>query len=238
MCGRVCDWTAAAKVAAVVDAVDRLHPAAVSLNEVCREELTGIAAGLESHGWAMSSAFVTTRKHACDDNSDFGNAVLTRAAIVHVDRLPYRAQTEDHREFRSLLCVTADLDHRATRICSTHLISPGRDPGGTVRRQQLAEAASAVRASRVPVVLMGDFNLPPTDRAMRLLYSPTHPGGTGALDEVDQGAGSCRCGAATESGTKIDYIFVTARDFAVVDGDTTPATFSDHLALHGRVRPG
>jgi endonuclease/exonuclease/phosphatase family metal-dependent hydrolase len=185
----------------------------------------------------MSSAFMATRKHACDNGSDFGDAVLSRAAIDGIDRVTYRSQTPDHREFRALLCVTADLAHRTSRICSTHLISPGPDPGASVRRQQAAEAASATATAGVPVVLMGDFNLPPTDRAMSRLYTRAHPGGAGQFDEVDQGASRCRCGAPTESGQKIDYVFVTARDFDVIDGQTAPAAFSDHRALHGLVRP-
>jgi endonuclease/exonuclease/phosphatase family metal-dependent hydrolase len=237
MCGRVCHWPTSDKVAAVVDAVAGLHPAAVSLNEACRAELSDVVAGVDSRGWRMSAAFMATRKRACADGSDFGNAVLTRAPIAAVDPLPYRAQAPDHHEFRGLLCVTADLGHRTTRICSTHLLSPGRDPGASVRRRQVAEAASVVGVSGVPVVLMGDFNLPPTDRALGRLYTPAHTGGAGLFDEIDQGADRCRCGAATQrSGEKIDYVFVTAGDFEVVDGHTTPATFSDHLALHGRIR--
>lgn len=83
---------------------------------------------------------------------------------------------------------------------------------------------------------MGDFNLPPGDHGLDRLYSHAHPGGLGEFDEVAQGPTDCRCGQVTQrSGEKIDYVFVTARDFAVVGSDATHAGFSDHDSLRGWV---
>ena len=236
MCGRVCPWPAQVKTAAVIDSLDQFHPAAVSLNEVCRSEFSGIVAGIASRGWKMSAAFLVTRKAACNDGADYGNAVLTRAEIGTVDQTIYKAQGPDHNEFRGLLCVTADLGLRPTRICSTHIVNSGPDPTGSIRRRQIAQAASLVGASGVPVVLMGDFNLPPGDQGLDRIYTPAHPGGIGAFDEVDQGPGKCRCGEVTQrSGEKIDYVFVTARDFDIVNSQATHADFSDHDSLRGWV---
>jgi endonuclease/exonuclease/phosphatase family metal-dependent hydrolase len=238
MCGRVCPWPAQVKTAAVVDSLDEFHPAAVSLNEVCRSQFTGIVSGIASRRWTMSAVFLVTRTGACSDGTDFGNAVLTRAKIGSVDRTIYAAQGPDHGEFRGLLCVIADLGLRPTRICSTHIVNSGPDPTGSIRRSQIAQAASLVGrgASRMPVVLMGDFNLPPGDVALDRLYTRAHPGGIGAFDEVDQGTGKCRCGEVTQrSGEKIDYVFVTARDFNVVTSKATRADFSDHASLRGWV---
>ena len=159
----------------------------------------------------MSAAFMTTKIDGCNDGTDFGNAVLTRAEINTVDQKFYRAQGQDNGEFRGLLCVTADLGSQTTRICSTHIVNSGPDPTGSIRRRQIAQAASVVGASGLPVVLMGDFNVPPGDRGLDGLYTPAHHGGSGQFDEVDQGPGKCRCGAVTQrSGEKIDYVFVTA----------------------------
>ncbi len=77
MCGRVCPWPTQVKTAAVVNALDQFHPAAVSLNEACRSEFSGIVNGVASRGWRMSAAFMTTKNDGCDDGTDFGNAVLT-----------------------------------------------------------------------------------------------------------------------------------------------------------------
>jgi endonuclease/exonuclease/phosphatase family metal-dependent hydrolase len=237
MCGRVCPWPMQVKTAAVIDSLDQFRPAAASLNEVCRSEFSGIVAGIASHGWKMSAAFLVTKTDACDDGTDYGNAVLTRAEIGTVDRTIYEAQGPDHNEFRGMLCVTADLGRRTTRICSTHIVNSGPDPSGSIRRRQIAQAASVVGASGTPAVLMGDLNLPPGDKGLNPLYSPAHPAGSGAFDEVDQGPSRCRCGAVTQrSGEKIDYVFVTARDFDIVTSHATHADFSDHASLRGWVR--
>ena len=63
-------------------------------------------------------------------------------------------------------------------------------------------------------------------------------GADGRFEEVDEFHSSstrCRCGEATQHGTdrKIDYIFVSARDFYDVDGDATSSSLSDHDPLRG-----
>ena len=236
MCGRACPWPTQVKIAAVIDSLDEFRPVAVSLNEVCRSQFSEIVAGIASRGWKMSAAFLATKIDGCRDGTDYGNAVLTRAKIVTVDQTFYQAQGTDNHEFRGLLCVTADLGLRPTRICSTHIVNSGPDPTGSIRRRQIAQAASVVGASRTPVVLMGDFNLPPGDHGLDPLYTRAHPAGFGQFDEVDQGPGNCRCGEVTqESGQKIDYVFVTARDFYIVNSHATHADFSDHASLRGWV---
>ena len=236
MCGRACPWPTHVKTAAVVNAVAQFHPAAVSLNEACRSEFSGIVTGVAGRGWKMSAAFMTTKNDGCDDGTDFGNAVLTRAEIDTVDQTFYRAQGQDNGEFRGLLCVTADLGMRTTRICSTHIVNSGPDPTGSIRRRQIAQAASVLGASGLPVVLMGDFNVPPGDRGLDGLYTAAHRGGSGQFDEVDQGPDKCRCGAVTQrSGEKIDYVFVTAGDFDIVKSQATHAAYSDHASLRGWV---
>jgi endonuclease/exonuclease/phosphatase family metal-dependent hydrolase len=236
MCGRVCPWPAQVKIAAVIDSLDQFQPAAVSLNEVCRSEFSGIVSGIASRGWKMSAVFLVTRKDVCNDGTDYGNAVLTRTEIVAVDQTIYQAQGQDKGEVRGLLCVRADLGLRPTRICSTHIVNSGPDPSGSIRRRQIAQAASLVGAYRGPVVLIGDFNLPPADHGLDPLYTRVHPGGFGGFDEVDQGPGTCRCGEVTQrSGEKIDYVFVTARDFNIVKSLAVHAEFSDHASLRGWV---
>jgi endonuclease/exonuclease/phosphatase family metal-dependent hydrolase len=236
LCGHSCGDADADKVGAVVDAVAGLHPAAVSLNEVCERQLAGILDGIAGRGWAMSSRFMLTKRDGCGGGVDYGIAVLTRRTIVDADPMTYAAQSQGTDEFRGLLCVAADLGRRATRICTTHIVAGDEDRSGKLRREQIASAASRVGAYRGPVVLMGDFNLPPSAAAMSALYTRSHRGGgSGAFDEVDQGPQLCRCGEHTHARAKYDYIFVTARDFDVVDGDATPARFSDHDLLRGWV---
>lgn len=139
MCGRVCPWPTPVKIAAVIDAIGEFRPAAAGLNEVCRSEFSGIASGIASRGWRMSAAFLVTRNDVCNDGTDYGNVVLTRAKIGAVDHTFYRAQGRDNGEVRGLLCVTADLGRRplasAPPTSSTPVpIRPG--PSGDARSRR------------------------------------------------------------------------------------------------------
>jgi endonuclease/exonuclease/phosphatase family metal-dependent hydrolase len=237
LCGNACTADDADKVGAVVAAVTGFRPDAVSLDEVCRPQLNEIREGIGDRGWAMSGRFMVTKPHGCRGPVDYGIAVMTRAAIVDADHVTYVAQSAGTPERRGLLCVRADVGGRPTRVCTTHIVAGDEDRTGDLRRRQIASAALRLSTYPTPVVLMGDFNRRPTEPAMGALYAPSHRrAGHGVFDEVDQGAGACRCGAGTlHSGAKVDYIFVTARDFEVLDAAVVPVTFSDHDLLRGRV---
>jgi endonuclease/exonuclease/phosphatase family metal-dependent hydrolase len=237
MCGHACRDASSAKVAGVVDSLVGFHPAAASLNEVCRSQLTAIVAGTAARGWAMHARFIVTQPAECTGHVDYGNAVLTRSPVIDTDALTYAAQDPGNPEHRSLLCVKADLGNRPTRICTTHIVDASDDPVGDVRRTQIALAARRADSYDGPVVLMGDFNLRPPNSAMSVLYTKRHGDGAyGEFDEVGQGSGTCRCGEPThDSGAKYDYIFVDHRDFDVADEGVRASRFSDHLALLGQV---
>jgi endonuclease/exonuclease/phosphatase family metal-dependent hydrolase len=235
MCGQACN-DGHHLTAGALGALADYRPAAVSLNEVCRGQLGGVVAGLRGRGWAMDSRFLVTAPGACSGGDDYGIAVLTRSRVVDTDTLTYREQRPGTLERRGLLCVQAALGGRPTRVCSTHLISAGEDRSGSIGRGQLVEAAGLTGAYTLPVVLMGDFNMPPGDVSMAALYTSAHGGAYGAFDEVAQGGDDCRCGAATHSsGVKIDYVFVTARDFAVRGAGVVSSSSSDHDLLRGVV---
>ncbi len=237
MCGHVCRDADRDKVSGVVAALADFRPAAASLNEVCRSQLTGIVAGSAERGWAMHARFVVTQPDECAGDIDYGNAVLTRSPVIGSDSLTYAAQDPGNPERRGLLCVAAELGTRPTDVCTTHIVDSSDDPVGDVRRTQIADAARRADSYPGPVVLMGDFNARPTAGNMSVLYTKRHGGGGhGDFDEVGQGPGTCRCGAAThDSGAKYDYIFVSAHDFHVVDGDVTSSRLSDHKVLLGWV---
>jgi endonuclease/exonuclease/phosphatase family metal-dependent hydrolase len=238
LCGHVCRDDDADKVGGVVNSLAGFHPMAVSLNELCRPQLAAVLDGISRRGWAMHARFLVTERGGCRGGVDYGIAVLTRTTIVDADPVTYAAQNHvGTTELRGLLCAKAELGSRPTRICTSHVVAADEDPSGDIRREQVAAAARWVAAYRVPVVVMGDFNLRPTDRAMSALYTRSHRGGgDGRFDEVDQGSEHCRCGEHTyDSGGKYDYIFVSAHDFVVAEGDATASRFSDHDLLRGWV---
>jgi endonuclease/exonuclease/phosphatase family metal-dependent hydrolase len=233
MCGYACNDDHDA--AGAVDALADYRPEAASLNEVCRGQLGAVVAGLQRQGWAMDARFLVTAPAACGGD-DYGIAVLTRSRIVDTDTLTYREQSPGTLERRGLLCAQAALGGRPTRVCSTHLVSAGEDRSANIRRGQLVAAARLTGSYRLPVVLMGDFNMAPDDPGMAALYTSAHGGASGAFDEVDQSGDLCRCGAATHSsGAKLDYVFVTARDFVARGASVVDSASSDHDVLRGVV---
>lgn len=234
MCGHACN-DEQRQVAGAVEALAGDRPAAAGLDEVCRGQLRSVVAGLRSHGWAMHARFLVTAPAACGGD-DYGIAVLIRSPVLRTDALTYRRQSPGTSERRGLVCALAVVAGRPTRVCSTHLVSAGEDPTSAVRGAQAAEAARLAGSSRRPGVLMGDFNLTPRDPGMAALYSSAHGGGSGALDEVGQGRDRCRCGTPTHGGgVKLDYAFVTARDFAVRGARVVGSATSDHSALWATV---
>src|SRR5471030_1580525 len=177
MCGHACRDASRDKVAGVVDSLAGFHPAAASLNEVCRSQLTAIVAGTADRGWAMHARFIVTQPAECTGHVDYGNAVLTRSPVIDTDTLTYAAQDPGNPEHRGLLCVKADLGNRPTRICTTHIVDASDDPVGDVRRTQIVLAAQRSNSYGGPVVLMGDFNLRPSNSAMSALYTKPHGDG-------------------------------------------------------------
>ena len=90
MCGHVCRDADRDKVGGVVESLADLHPAAASLNEVCRSQLTAIVAGTAERGWAMHARFIVTQPDECTGGADYGNAVLTRSPVIDTDTLHLR----------------------------------------------------------------------------------------------------------------------------------------------------
>jgi endonuclease/exonuclease/phosphatase family metal-dependent hydrolase len=239
MCGHACRYASRDKVAGVVDLLADVHPAAASLNEVCRSQLASIVAGVADRQWAMHARFLVTQPDECTGHADYGNALLTRSLVTHTDAVNYAAQALGNPEHRGLLCVAADLAGRHTHICTTHIADSLDDPIGDVRRTQIAAAARRAGSYDGPAVLMGDFNAQPSDSEMSVVYTRRHGGGGhGKFDEIGQSSAVCRCGNATTggSGAKYDYIFVSPAYFTVLDEDVRAQRFSDHKALLGWVR--
>jgi endonuclease/exonuclease/phosphatase family metal-dependent hydrolase len=225
ICGHVCNK--GRPVPGVLDAIADYRPGAASLDEVCRGQLRAVVSGLRRRGWPMHARFLVTARGVCGGD-DYGIAVLTRSRVAYTDTVTYDAQAPGALERRGLLCVRVALGGRPTRVCGTHLVSAGEDRSGAIRRAQVAEATGVTGSSDGPVVLMGDLNLPPADASLSPLYS--------SLDEVGQGQQGCRCGVATHSsGDKLDYVFVSGRDFTVADATVVASAFSDHDVLRAVV---
>jgi hypothetical protein len=137
-----------------------VHPDAVTLSEVCRGDAARIARRTGYH-LRFSRVIYRGRPFPCVDPGGrglFGDAVLTKAAIVSGENHDFTAQAGIER--RRWLCVTtrADVD-----VCTAHLNthSPVELPGNDAQCAELA----AVLARRPParaVVFGGDVNRSPS----------------------------------------------------------------------------
>ncbi len=157
-------------------------------------------------------------------------------------------------ENRIQLCAQAAVRSRTVWACDTHIDFNHENQAGQVGA--VAQHANAFVDAGFPVILAGDFNMFPKDAPLDNLYD--HGGGTGLFQEVDendkshftgtdcpQSGDRCRSGEATEDPAcspddggkteKIDYIFVSARDFGTVRGDAAGCntSMSDHHLLRG-----
>jgi endonuclease/exonuclease/phosphatase family metal-dependent hydrolase len=86
----------------------------------------------------------------------FGNAMLTRGAIVSADvhNLPCAGEP------RSLLATTIRIDHATIQVYVGHVAAWGGF-NSSIRSKQLDCLGSHVRVSKYPHILTGDFNAPP-----------------------------------------------------------------------------
>jgi endonuclease/exonuclease/phosphatase family metal-dependent hydrolase len=227
-CGSKCNDGAVKPVAkAIAKSILDFRPAAVSLNEMCISQFVALRRRLRRAGYPMHGRFTVAKFGGsnCRGSVLYGNAVLTRNRITW--SRAWSLPRPDGTETRKLLCVQARLlGRRRTRICTTHLSPEGR---GNKRRQLRVVVRKVVpwALHGRPVVLMGDFNIGPRRGLMDRVYGP--------FREVDEGGTRCRCGESTSSaGTKIDYIFVSARRFNRRWGDATHSGISDHDPVRGK----
>lgn len=136
----------------------------------------------------------------------YGNAILSRYPIVnhHVELMASPV------ERRSLLAAVVQIGSRRVTVFNTHLGLNQEE-----RREQMAVIAHAIRETRGPAVLMGDFNMEPDNPLFAEIPVPFH--------KIH-----LRLKAPTlQSGAEIDHIF-TNLPTGVVFAWTQPTHASDH----------
>ena len=149
--------------AGVDDAVARIRearPDAVTLNEVCRNDVALIARRTGYH-MRFSRVIYAGKPLPCvrpDGRGVFGDAVLTRAAFERTGSEPFRAQAGPER--REWLCVTS---RSGLDVCTAHLAT--RDAVEVAANDaQCGElgALLARRAAGRAVIFGGDVNRGPS----------------------------------------------------------------------------
>ncbi|WP_315902769.1 endonuclease/exonuclease/phosphatase family protein [Streptomyces salinarius] len=220
------------------------------LQEVCRPQYDAIRSKLQPHGF--NGLFTTTMGNRADicGGSDYGVAVLVKGVVVDSKVLDLTVGGES--EPIKVPCVKTYTQSRANWGCSVHLY--WRDPDlAYLEATQLAEQARLWQDAGLPVVLGGDFNAGPRSKVASQFYEPAiDDGGVGIFldaDETDRdhfiadpcadGRTRCRSGEYTfenqYGATKIDYLFLSARQFTGAKADALPLdhSVSDHRLLRG-----
>ena len=157
--GRADCYRKAAYPAVVKEAVARIReasPDAVTLNEVCRRDVTRIARRT-GYNLRFSRVIYGGRRLRCvrpGGRGLFGNAVLTEAAIESTDSQDFKGQAGPER--RRWLCVSTQVD---VDVCTAHLNtrSPIEIAGNDAQCVELA-ALLARRAAARTVIFGGDVN--------------------------------------------------------------------------------
>jgi endonuclease/exonuclease/phosphatase family metal-dependent hydrolase len=136
--------------------IRRMHPDAVTVNEACGGDVTQIARRTSYH-LRFSSVIYYGRPLSCvrpSGRGRFGDAVLTRAAIVSGDTRPFAAQAGP--EQRQWLCVST---RQSVEVCTAHLASP-EPVEASANGPQCAELRAMLgrRAAGGTVIFAGDLN--------------------------------------------------------------------------------
>lgn len=230
VCGGVCRRGEVATTARFIAGVaTRRGAGVVLLQELCYSQYLRVRALLGRQGFRGRFGAQTDSPACADDDpvhgTGFGVAVLVRGRILRsvLDPLP----TSRGVEHRVLLGVTATVAGRPTFVAAVHL-SPSAREG---RREQLRAVERFVAPhAATPAVIGGDFNTLPRDPALGPMFSrftelAETPGGNPEMAELP-----------TFATKKIDYIFLSRRQFSRPEAATVATSLSDHRVFVGSAR--
>lgn len=199
----------------IAEAIRRLHPDIVTLQEVHRgtwqarfhDQLAELEARTGLHGY-FAPSYVRW-------GGGYGNAILTRGRFVRAEVHPLPCVGEP----RALLEATIRLDQATITVFATHLTSWGR-LNSKIRAEQLECLAREVRTSRHPYILAGDFNTGPDTPEMEAFRR----GNVAQLASRDIGP------TFPQWNEQIDYIFAD-HGWQVRASRSWPIDTSDHLPV-------
>jgi endonuclease/exonuclease/phosphatase (EEP) superfamily protein YafD len=210
LCGNVCNGGGLAIVTKLANVIANRHPHALTLNEVCENQLTRLDADLAGYEGRFDPTGPT-----CRNGARYGNAALLRTEVVSLVgswSLPNLAG----REPRRLMC----LGGRSPEIvCVTHISTQPVDIGAQLRT--VASVLSGLSSGGASVVLGGDFNVDPADDRMHPLWL----------------VGTDVANRETFGRHRYDYMFLSCGGTPVAaDATDAPDGLSDHKALWATTR--
>lgn len=231
---------------------------AVILQEVCRSWLDSVPGTWTPH-YAMTKKGATANPCPAP-HPDKGVLVAWTRPVTAESRKTFLLKKErlDKSRRPALACLHVESGGDYS-VCGTHLVAFNelpclKNPKKTckqgapkIRRQQAKEIRNRLN-KLIParrVILGGDFNTIPKDRAMSYLYArPTKDSKKGKFTEATQlgaKAKDRRKGAHTVKGRKIDYLFfsknfVPFRHRGSLELEFVPASVPDGTIKKGHAR--
>jgi endonuclease/exonuclease/phosphatase family metal-dependent hydrolase len=199
----------------IAEAIRRLHPDIVALQEVhrgtwqarFRDQLAELESRTGLHGY-FAPSYVQW-------GGGYGNAILTRGQIVQAEAHPLPCLGEP----RALLEATVRIDGATISFYVTHLTAWGR-LNSRIRAEQLRCLAREVRTSRYPYILAGDFNTGPHSPEMEAFRR----------ENVARLASQAAGPTFRLWNEQLDHIFVDY-GWRVRSSRTWPIEASDHLPV-------
>lgn len=213
----------------------------VTLNEVCYSQYMAVKNGTGHDGRFFETngpnSGAASFLNSCSDDR-FGNAVLSDNVITGVPtnkNLPHPSTTE----LRKANCATSKYLH-TLKLCVTHIANASYG----IKDDQVQTATLLVNpliASGFPLVFGGDFNGVPSSGYLNQMYNYVFTGGYGLFGEGAQRCGPngtpARCGAATHTLGKIDYMFMDGVGGWCCPGAAVGgSSYSDHDVLRVSLR--
>lgn len=214
---------------------------AITLQEVCPDQLASLIGTARARGWTLSSAIVPHAGCPGDVNPSVV-AIWTGGPdgeVSKVDQLGSTAMVPGQAA-----CVAFNFKKVRTHVCSVKLISTAKPDGAAevIRRTQTDALRKLARDNWFGGrnefgVIAGDFNANVDQTSIDSLYAP-QIGGHGDFTEYNRGNGNTRDGQPTAHATgengnyakKIDYVFFSTNRASINNGPNvsiTP-TGSDH----------
>ena len=204
----------------IAAAIKKAEPDVVGLQEVhCK---TSKSAGLDQASeLARLTGFQVYFGRSCSlAGGDYGNALLTRGEIVSATehQLPGAGET------RSVLESVLQIDQSRIEVLVTHL-SLAKDRRRRPRGEQIAAIRKLVEGSKLPTILMGDFNVTPGSFEIMMLVE----------SQLLQISGETREVTHRLVRRRIDYI-LTDRDWETERAGVLRVGPSDHWPLFAELR--
>ena len=198
--------------------IESLKPDVVMLQEVGR--------GWFALGWADQAGWLSERLDMelafgpASADGLWGNAILSKAPLLDTEVVKY-SSTQNLR--RSVVTATVPVGDGEFWVASTHLDNPS--DAAQVRIDQVTQLLS-VWDGADPAVIVGDFNMTPDEDGIAIIKSAGF---------VDAASASGSLDATSESGKRIDYVFVT-RGVETIAVSVPDVWTSDHRPVSATLR--